>query len=552
MDLFDLYASLSLDTKEFESDINSAQTKASGFGSKLSAGLGKAAKVAAGASVAAVAAGATAIAGITKKAVDAYATYEQLAGGVETLFGDSAAQTVIDNAKKAFSTAQMSANDYMDTATSFSASLIQSLGGDTTAAADKADKAILDMSDNANKMGTDISAIQNAYQGFAKGNYTMLDNLKLGFGGTQSEMERLLATAEGLTGQHYELGNFADMTDAIHAVQEEMGITGASAAEASTTIEGSINMMKASWTNFLTGLGDPDADIGALADNLIASLEAVATNLFPVVERILTSLVTAVQTKGPDMMQKLTKFIVDIAPSLIQAAVVLITGLIDAIVAMVQNPEAMNALLEAIITVAVALVKGLVNILAVLLGPLWDGLTSALSSGWNSISEWFAGIPSAIGGFFSGAGTWLLDAGKAIMSGLVNGITAGIKWVADKLKFITNMLPEWKGPPSRDAVLLQGSGSLIMQGLMDGIGSETAALQAQLGGITGTIADGIDTDSISYGDSVGGGLQNSISALGRSNTGGPETITVQSVLDGRVISESSAKYSRQEARAKGV
>lgn len=552
MDLFDLYAGLSLDTKEFESGINSAQTKASGFGSKLSAGLGGAAKIAAGVSVAAVAAGATAIVGITKKAVDAYADYEQLAGGVETLFGDSAAQTVIDNAQKAFSTAQMSANDYMDTVTSFSASLIQSLDGDTEAAADKADKAILDMSDNANKMGTDISSIQNAYQGFAKGNYTMLDNLKLGFGGTQAEMERLLETAEGITGQHYELGNFADMTDAIHAVQEEMGIAGASADEAATTIDGSINMMKASWANFLTGLGDPDADIGELADNLITSLGAVATNLFPVVERILTSLVTAFQTKGPDMMQKFTKFIVDMLPGLIEAVAVLITGLADAIVAIFQDKETMNALLEALITLVVSLVKGIADILAVLLGPLWDSLSSALSAAWNSICEWFAGIPDAIVGFFEGAGTWLLDAGKSIMSGLVDGIAAGIDWVADKLGFVTDMLPEWKGPPSRDAVLLQGSGSLIMKGLMDGIGSETAALQAQLGGITGTIEDGIDTDSISYGDSVGGGLQNSISALGRSNTGRPETITVQSVLDGRVISESTAKYNRQEARAKGV
>lgn len=552
MNLFDLYVELSLDSKGFNSDIDKIENKASSSGNKIASKLGGVVKNVAKVSAAAVAAGATAIIGITKKAVDAYAEYEQLAGGVETLFGDDAAQTVINNAQQAYKTAQLSANDYMDTVTSFSASLIQSLGGDTVAAADKADKAILDMSDNANKMGTDISSIQNAYQGFAKGNYTMLDNLKLGFGGTQSEMERLLVTAEGLTGQHYELGNFADMVDAIHAVQENMGIAGASAEEAATTIEGSINMMKASWQNFLTGLGDPDADIGALADNLIESLEAVANNLGPVVERILTSLVTAIQTKGPAMIQKFTKFIVDMAPDLIKAAVVLITGLIDAIVALVQDPTSMAALMDAIITVLGALVVGLINILDALLGPLWEGFTGALESGWNSISEWFAGIPGKIGDFFSGAGTWLLDAGKSIISGLVDGITSGIDWVADKLSFITDMLPEWKGPPSRDAVLLRGSGALIMQGLMDGIGSETSALQAQLGGITGTIANGIDTDSVTYGDSVGGGLQNSISALSRNKANGPDTITVKSVLDGRVISESSAKYDRQEARAKGV
>lgn len=552
MNLLDLYVAISLDSKGFNSDIDKVENKASSSGKKIASKLGGVTKTVAKLGVAAVAAGATAIAAITKKAVDAYAEYEQLSGGVETLFGEDAAKTVIDNAQNAFMTAQMSANDYMDTVTSFSASLIQSLGGDTVAAADKADKAILDMSDNANKMGTDISSIQNAYQGFAKGNYTMLDNLKLGFGGTQGEMERLLETAEGLTGQHYELGNFADMVDAIHAVQENMGIAGASAEEAATTIEGSINMMKASWQNFLTGLGDPNADIDKLVDNLITSLEAVVNNLAPVVERILTSLVNVIKTKGPAMMQKLTKFIVDMAPDLIKAAVVLITGIIDAIVALIQDPEAMAALGEAVIILLTALIAGIITILDTLLGPLWDGFTDALESGWNSISEWFAGIPGKIADFFSGAGTWLLDAGKSIINGLIDGITSGIDWVADKLSFITDMIPEWKGPPKRDGVLLKGSGSLIMQGLMDGIDSETGALQAMLGGITGTIANGIDTDFVPYGDSVGGGLQNSISSLSRSNANGPDTITVQSVLDGRVISESSAKYDRREARAKGV
>ena len=216
MNLFELFVKIGVDDQ--------ASDKISSLSSKLGSGLATAAKVGA----AAVAAAGTAIVAIGKQAVEQYAEYEQLVGGVETLFKQSS-DVVQQYAANAYKTAGMSANEYMETVTSFSASLLQSLGGDTEAASKYADMAITDMSDNANKMGTSMESIQNAYQGFAKQNYTMLDNLKLGYGGTKEEMQRLLDDAEKLSGVEYDISSYADIVDAIHVVQTEMGITGTTA-----------------------------------------------------------------------------------------------------------------------------------------------------------------------------------------------------------------------------------------------------------------------------------------------------------------------------------
>lgn len=211
-------------------------------------------------------------------AVKAFADYEQAVGGVETLFKKSA-DTVIKNSEKAYRTAGVSGTKYMEQVTSFSATLLQGLGGDTAKAAAYADKAIIDMSDNANKMGTDIGLIQNAYQGFAKGNFIMLDNLKLGFGGTKEEMQRLLDEAEKLTGIDYDINNFSDIIEAIHVIQQELGITGTTAKEASTTISGSFGQMKSAFDNLLGGLGTNNADIKALLSDLEETVKIFAQNV---------------------------------------------------------------------------------------------------------------------------------------------------------------------------------------------------------------------------------------------------------------------------------
>lgn len=280
------------EVKNCAKDANSTIKKMGDGVAKVGKTIGKA--ISAGAAVA----GAGVVA-LGKKALDCYGDYEQLVGGIETLFKDSAG-AVEQYAKDAYKNQQMSANQYMDIATSFSASLLQGLGGDTAEAAKITDMAITDMADNANKMGSSMESIQNAYQGFAKQNYTMLDNLKLGYGGTKEEMERLLADAEKLTGVHYDISNLGDVYSAIHAVQEEMGITGTSAKEAATTIQGSVAMMKAAWKNWLTGLMDNDADINQLTQDLIDSVTQVIDNIAPRIGEFFDSLVESIHNALAD------------------------------------------------------------------------------------------------------------------------------------------------------------------------------------------------------------------------------------------------------------
>lgn len=273
--------------------INGGAKKSSG----ILTGLGTVAKGAATAAVAGFTALTGAVTTIGGAALSAYADYEQLVGGVDTLFG-SASQTLQGYAAEAYKTCGMSANRYMTQATSFAASLVSSCSGDVAKAADYANMAMGDMSDNVNKMGSDMTDVQNAYQGFAKQNYTMLDNLKLGYGGTQAEMKRLIADANKLRqeqGKNADLtiDSYADVVEAIHTVQENMGITGTTAKEAATTISGSIGMAKAAWENFITGLGRDDVDFSQLTQQLLESIGAVATNVAPRVAQIGQGIITA-------------------------------------------------------------------------------------------------------------------------------------------------------------------------------------------------------------------------------------------------------------------
>lgn len=249
-----------------------------------------------------------------RAAVDSYANFEQLAGGVETLFGD-AAPTVMANAQRAFESAGLSANDYMETVTSFSASLLQSLGQDTVAAAQYADMAITDMSDNANKMGTDMRSIQNAYQGFAKQNYAMLDNLKLGYGGTRSEMERLLSDAEAISGVHFDINSYADVVEAIHVIQTEMGITGTTALEAATTISGSWGMLTASWGNLLTSIAGGGDELDVAIQNVFDSLGTYLGNLVPRIVEVARNIFAAIPIAAEKALEALPTVITEIVRS---------------------------------------------------------------------------------------------------------------------------------------------------------------------------------------------------------------------------------------------
>lgn len=308
-------------------DSKGAEKGVKGLGGKL----GSLAKTGAVAITGLATAASGVVTALTTLSVKQFAEYEQLVGGVETLFKKSSGQAM-KYANDAYKTAGMSANEYMKTITGFSASLLQGLGGDTKKAAEIGNKAVTDMSDNANKMGTAIGSIQDAYQGFAKQNYTMLDNLKLGYGGTKTEMERLLVDAQKLTGIKYDINNFSDVIEAIHAVQTEMGITGTTAKEASETIEGSFNMTKSAWTNLLTGMADDNADFDVLVQNLVESLGSLGKNLLPRIKIAIEGIGELIRTLLPKVLDEIPEMMASLFPESMQEDIKRIfEGIVEAI-----------------------------------------------------------------------------------------------------------------------------------------------------------------------------------------------------------------------------
>ena len=381
------------DTKDLDKQTNKASSLikglAKGFGGVLATGAGIATTAILGAT--------KAIGSLTKASVEAYAEYEQLIGGVETLFKESA-DKVENYANMAYKTAGLSANEYMSTITSFSASLLQSLGGDTDKAADYADRAIRDMSDNANKMGTDMSLIQSAYQGFAKQNYTMLDNLKLGYGGTKTEMERLISDASQMTKEMEELGisvdatdmSFGNMVNAISVVQKHLGITGTTALEAEKTITGSLNMTKSAWNNFVAGLSKQDVNIDGLIDQVIDSAMKFVDNVIPVIERAINGIAKAlpiIATKIGDelpvlidaLLPKLVDALVNLVQSLVKNLPSIIKTLMEAVVKITMEatkllPDIIDAILASTIAILDALIDALPELLPVLLDAIIKGI----------------------------------------------------------------------------------------------------------------------------------------------------------------------------------
>lgn len=296
---------ISINDKELQSQLSKSEKNVKGWGNKISAWT-----VAKGQMIGNFATKAIQYVGSIAKntvnsAFNSFAEYEQLVGGVDTLFKRSS-EKVQQYASMAYMTAGVSANKYMETVTSFSASLLQSLGGDTDKAAKIADMAMIDMSDNANKMGTSMDSIQNAYQGFAKQNYTMLDNLKLGYGGTKSEMERLLKDAQKLTKQKYDIKNLSDVYEAIHAIQEEMGIAGTTQKEAMETVSGSMNAAKAAWQNVLTAIGS-GKDIKKSIKTFTSTAKVALKNAAPVVRNAVEGLFTAAKELAPEVLNILNE-----------------------------------------------------------------------------------------------------------------------------------------------------------------------------------------------------------------------------------------------------
>ena len=405
-----------------------------------------------------------ALANLGKSALDSVGQLEQNVGGVETLFGD-AADAVIASADRAYQTAGMSANDYMSTVTSFSASLLQSLGGNTEEAAKVADMAIIDMADNANKMGTSMDMIQNAYQGFAKQNYTMLDNLKLGYGGTKTEMERLLADAEKLTGVKYDINNLNDVYQAIHAVQEEMGITGTTAKEAASTLEGSMASAKAAWDNFMNGSGDADQ----LADAFATAADNIVKNLAEIIPRfaetlpalggaivaqipgLVAAIVPAVLSAGQSVLKQLQDAVLDFdfagtadrvvqmitgfiegdgLGSLLDTLVTIFTGIVNGISSML--PSLLPALIELISYVVTSLLDQLPAILDCAL-ELILGLAQGILAALPVLIEALPEVISSIVEFLISAVPQIIDAGIELLMALVDALPVIIDALVDAL-----------------------------------------------------------------------------------------------------------------------
>lgn len=384
--------------------------------------IGSAVNTAVKASAAAVGAASAGVAALGTACINAYADYEQLVGGVETLFKDSA-ETIHSFADNAYKTAGLSANEYMETVTSFSASLLQSLDGDTEKAAAAADLAITDMADNANKMGTAMESIQYAYQGFAKQNYTMLDNLKLGYGGTKEEMQRLLADAEKLSGVKYDLSSYADIVEAIHVIQTEMGITGTTAKEASTTIQGSVASMKAAWANLMVGMADDTQNFDMLLSNFIESIGTVADNLLPRIGVVIEGIGKLVAGLAPEIASALPTLTNELLPNLVELGVQSISALVQGI------QENGDSLAAGALSIVGTLAEGIAELLpmvadtaASLAVSLADGLTESLP---NIIPVAIETISTLVENLTENANT-VIDAGIQIILALGEGLIAAL------------------------------------------------------------------------------------------------------------------------------
>ncbi len=421
------------------------------FKSKLKS-LGSAVSTTMKATAAAVGAASAGIAALGTACINAYAEYEQLTGGVETLFKDSA-ELVHSYADNAYKTAGMSANAYMETVTSFSASLLQSLGGDTDAAAQVANKAITDMADNANKMGTSMELIQNAYQGFAKQNYTMLDNLKLGYGGTKEEMQRLLQDAEKLSGIKYDISSYADIVEAIHVIQDEMGITGTTAKEASTTIQGSIASMKASWTNLMVGMADDTQDFDILLSNFIESVGTVAENLLPRIGVVIEGMGKLVAGLAPEIAAALPTLTNELLPNLVELGVQAVGSLVEGI------QENGDSLAEGALSIISTLGSGILELLpmiadtaASLIVSLADGITASLPEMVPAAVETIAAL---VENLTANADTILqagIDIILALGQGIINAIPQLIEKIPEIVINIANVIND-NAPRLMDAAL---------------------------------------------------------------------------------------------------
>lgn len=500
MDVFDLFAKITLDSSEYEKSLKNAKSSASGltglFGkvgsaaSTVGKGIFTVATNVAKVSVAATTAGAAAVSTLTGLAINSYADYEQLVGGVETLYKTSA-DKVRQYAADAYKTAGLSANEYMNTATTFAAALVSSLGGDTEQAAELANTAISDMSDNANKMGTNISSIQDAYNGFAKQNYTMLDNLKLGYGGTKTEMERLIDDANKLNAAqgkatNYTIDSYADVVSAIHDVQNAMGITGTTAKEASTTIQGSINATKSAWSNLVTGIADDNANFEQLISNFVDSATTAASNIIPRIEVALNGAAKLIESLVPPIMAELPSLIETVLPQLAQSAVNIVQTLVTGISAN-----------------AAQLIDSAIQIITVLCNGIYQMLPTVAQSALEIVLTMVSKLNENLPQMLDTAGQMLIAFVKGVSEHLPDVMLAAASIVETLLTYFIKHLPD----------IVEGAmqmGNAVIDGIIDGISAAWNSLVSWFNGLWdslfGNRSVNVDVNSSGSNHSHAGGL----------------------------------------------
>lgn len=538
MNVFNLAASLTLDKKNYEDGLNQAESQANNSGSKI----GGIFKALGAATVAGLGASAVAVGKVLKDSVTAYAEYEQLVGGVQKLYGTAgmsveeyaksvgksvddvkgkydelttAQDLVMKNAANAYRTAGMSTSQYMEQATSLSASLINSLGGDTVKAAEQTDVAMRAIADNYNTFGGDMQMIQGAFQGFAKQNYTMLDNLKLGYGGTKTEMERLIADANDwaeANGKAADLSidSFSDVVTAIDYIQQKQQIAGTTAREASTTISGSLGMLKAAWQNLLTGMADDNADFGELIGNLVGSVTTFGENIIPRVQQAITGAATAVtqllQEVVPQIVQEIPPLLSETLPMLISALTSVVQSLIQIL------PQLMPIVVDAIMQI----VNGIITLLPEFLNAGIQMLISLIQGITDALPQLIAMLPTIIqqvADILIQNLPTIIQAGLQLLLALINGIVQALPQLIAMLPTIIRTIIK---------VLIQNlpqiltMGGKIIGSLIKGIASMIGTLGSTIGNVAKNIINGIKhlpKEMLNWGKDMIQGLINGIKGM---------------------------------------
>ena len=473
MNVFDLCAKISLDSSEYEKGLKDAKSSAGGltglFGkvgsvaSTVGKGIFNVATSVATVSVAAASAGEAAVSALTALAINSYADYEQLVGGVETLYKDSAAK-VQQYAADAYKTSGMTANEYMTTATSYAAALVSSLGGDTEQAAELSNMAVSDMADNWNKFGSSADSVQAAYNGFAKGQFQLLDNLKLGYGGTKEEMERLLDDANKLNAAQgkytdYSIDSFSDIILAIHDIQTEYDITGTTAKEASTTISGSLSAAKAAWANLVTGVADDNANFEQLISNFVDSATTAASNIIPRIEVALNGAAKLIESLVPPIMAELPGLIETVLPQLSQSAVNIVQTLVTGISAN-----------------AAQLIDSAIQIITVLGNGIYQMLPTVAQSALQIVLTLVSKLNENLPQMLDTAGQMLIAFVEGVSEHLPDIMLAAASIVETLLTYFIEHLPD----------IVEGAmqmGDAVIDGIIDGISAAWDGLVSWFNGL---------------------------------------------------------------------